>query len=152
VNAIATVSKLSTGGRPTAYRESFAEELIEFAADGASLKAFAAEKRVARQTLLNWAEQHEEFAEAVEIAKARACAWWEKRARQVANGKGGPGAASMCQFALKNFGAEDFSDRREVNYTGAIQHNLTYEQAIEEARRRGLPERVLLAETLESEE
>ncbi|WP_341632082.1 hypothetical protein [Sphingomonas agri] len=137
------------GGRPSKYDPAYCEQMIGLCAEGKSLAYFAASIRVARRTLRNWAEQHADFAEAIEIAKACALACWEDRAATVGDGDGGPGAAAMVQFMLKNFGAEDFSDRREVTYSGAIQHNLTYEQAIEEARRRGLPERVLIADNRE---
>ena len=137
------------GGRPSKYEPRFCEAMIAHCAGGASITSFAASIRVARRTLVNWAEQHAEFAEAIDIAKASACAWWEERARVIGEGDGGPGAASITQFALKNFGAEDFSDKREVAYSGAIQHNLTHEQLKEEARRRGLPERVLIADNRE---
>jgi hypothetical protein len=137
------------GGRPSKYQGNFCEALIAHGAEGLSLNAFAGEIGVARRTLFNWAELHPEFAEAIEIAKAKACGWWEKRAKTIGDGDGGPGAASIVQFMLRNYGQEDFTDRREVAYTGAIQHNLTYEQAVEEARRRGLPERVLIADQSE---
>ncbi|MBV9528333.1 hypothetical protein [Sphingomonas sp.] len=140
------------GGRPSKYDPVHCDAVIAYCATGKSLTAFASSIRVSRRTLLYWAEQHPEFAEATQIAKAAACSWWEDRALEIGAGEGGPGAASMAQFALKNLAPEDFSDRREVSYSGAINHNLTYEQAREEARRRGLPERVLIAETVEPDD
>lgn len=144
----------AAGGRPTKYESRYCAEMIGHCREGYSLTSFAGTIGVARRTLGYWAAQYPEFAEAMDVAKAIASHWWEKRARTVADGDGGPGAASMCQFALKNLAEQDFTDRREVAYSGAVQHNLlTYEQAIEEARRLGLPERVLLAEpTAESDE
>lgn len=141
----ASTEAADVGGRPSKYDPTFCDQVIAYCSEGKSLTAFAASITVARATLLNWARQHSEFAEAIDIAKAAACSWWEERGRKVADGDGGPGAASMVQFALKNFGAEDFSDRRQVEYSGGITHGLlTYEQAVEEARLRGLPERVLI--------
>lgn len=142
-----SLTSQDVGGRPSKYDPDFCERVVTFCSDGSSLTSFAAKIGVARRTLAGWAEQHDDFAEALDIAKAAACAWWEERARKVGDGDGGPGAASMIQFALKNLAPADFSDRREVAYTGAVNHNLlTYDQAVEEARRRGLPERVLLRE------
>lgn len=146
MNAPAALPIVRNEGRPSKYDPAYCEALIAHGDDGLSLNAFAGKIGVARNTLRSWAEQHAEFADAIEIAKAKACACWEERAKIVGDGDGGPGAASMVQFMLKNYGADDFTDRREVAYSGAIQHNLTYEQAVEEARRRGLPERVLIAE------
>jgi hypothetical protein len=145
-------ASLDVGGRPSKYDPAFCQQMIDYCSDGASLTSFSASIGVARRTLFNWAEQHADFAEAIDIAKACACSWWEERARKIGDGEGGPGAAAMVQFMIKNFGAEDFSDRREVAYSGAIRHNLTYEQAIEEARRRGLPERVLIADNSTEDE
>lgn len=135
------------GGRPTKYDPAYCDAVIEHCRDGYSVTSFAGTVGVARRTLSNWAAANPEFADALDVAKAIASHWWEKRARDVADGEGGPGAASMCQFVLKNFASDDFTDRREVTHGGSIQHNLlTYEQALEEARRRGLPEHVLLSE------
>lgn len=137
----------SVGGRPSKYDPAFCEAIIAHGAEGLSLNAFAGKISVSRRTLFNWAEQFPEFADAFEIAKAKACGWWEEKAKIIGEGDGGPGAAAMVQFMLKNYGEGDFSDRREVTYSGAVNHNLlTHEQAVEEARRRGLPERVLIAD------
>jgi hypothetical protein len=134
-------------GRPTKYDTAYCDAVIQHCRDGYSLTSFAGTIGVSRRTLSNWAEANPEFAGALDVAKAIASHWWEERARGVADGKGGPGAASMCQFVLKNLAGDDFTDRREVTYGGSVQHNLlTYEQAREEARRRGLPEHVLLSE------
>lgn len=148
---MATVVALpNPGGRPTKYELDYCAQVISHCKEGASLTSFAASIGVARRTLFNWAEHHDDFADALDVAKACACAWWEERARQIGDGEGGPGAAAMVQFMLKNFGETDFSDRREIAYSGAVQHNLlSYDQAVEEARRRGLPERVLIADNRE---
>lgn len=143
----------ATMGRPTRYDPKFCAEMIGYCSDGASLTSFAASIGVSRRTFKNWVDEHAEFADALDVAKGAATVWWETRARRVANGDGGPGAASMIQFALKNLAPDDFSDRREVQYTGAVNHNLlTYDQAVEEARRRGLPERVLIADHSDDEQ
>lgn len=147
MNALAEISQQrDVGGRPSKYDPAYCGQMIEHCREGYSLDTFAAVIGVARRTLFNWAERHEEFADAFEIAKGLALFSWEKRARTVGEGNGGPGAAAICQFMMRNFGPDAYTDRREVAYTGAIQHNLTYEQAVEEARRRGLPERVLIAD------
>jgi hypothetical protein len=138
-----TLAPMATG-RPTKYLPEYCDRVIEFCADGASLTAFAGEIRVSRRTLTYWAEAYHEFYEACEVAKALACRWWEKQLRGVASGDGGPGAATAAIFGVKNFGELDFSDRRQVEHVGHVDHRmLTYDQAVEEARRRGLPERVL---------
>lgn len=145
MNALAEVLPAqSVIGRPTKYDPRYCDEVIRCCTGGASLTSFAAEIGVARRTLHNWAEAHPEFADACEVAHALACRWYEERLRKVADGDGGPGAATAAIFGVKNFGGVDFQDRRQLEHVGHIDHRmLTYEQAVEEARRRGLPERVL---------
>lgn len=134
----------SEGGRPTLYRPEYCDEVERFCADGMSLTAFAGHIGVSRRTIGYWMESHPDFADACEIAKARACAWYESQLRKVAMGEGGPGAATAAMFGVKNFGDGDFSDRRQLEHVGSVSHrHLTYEQALEEARRRGLPVHVL---------
>ena len=131
-------------GRPTLYRDDYVEDVKTFCVNGFSLTAFAGKIGISRRTLSYWREVHPEFDDACEVAKARACLWYEAQSRKVARGEGGPGAATLVMFALKNLGAEDFSDRRQVEHLGQVSHrHLTYEQAVEEARRRGLPMHVL---------
>lgn len=132
------------GGRPTKYLEEYCDRVIEYCGEGSSLTSFAGEIGVSRRTLTAWCHVHPDFADACEVAKARACRWWEQQLRGVASGEGGPGAATAAIFGVKNFGDLDFSDRRQLEHLGQVDHRMmTYEQAVEEARRRGLPERVL---------
>jgi hypothetical protein len=131
-------------GHPTKFRPKYCAQVIAHGRTGASLTAFAAKIGVARRTLNNWALAHPEFAEACEIAQAHACAWYEDRMRDVAKGNGGPGAATVAMFGVKNFGSADFQERQRVEHVGRFAHvTMTYEEAIEEARRRGLPIKVL---------
>jgi hypothetical protein len=130
-------------GQPSKYRPEYCAGVIKCGKTGASLTAFAASIGVGRRTIHNWEQTHEAFADACEIAKAHACAWWETKMREVASGDGGPGAATVAMFGVKNFGRQDFEDRRQMEHVGQVAHTLmTYDQALEEARRRGLPERI----------
>lgn len=131
-------------GRPTLYRPEYCDRVIEFCTDGKSLTAFAGEIGVGRRTISLWRTAHAEFDDACEVAKARACAWYEEQLRKVASGEGGPGAATAACFGVKNFGGEDFTDRRQLEHVGSVDHrHMTLAQAKEEALRRGLPLRVL---------
>lgn len=132
------------GGCPTKYRPEYCQGAIDHAVDGASLTSFAASVGVARQTLTNWGEVYPEFFDAMAIAKARAAAKWEERARNIADGNGGPGAAQIVIFSLKNLGADDWQDKQQHEHVGRVQHSaMSYEEALEEAARRGLPHHVL---------
>jgi transposase len=142
--AVVLMPERNPVGRPSKYRPEFCEAIIEHAATGASLVSFAGSIRVAKATLNNWAADIPEFSEAMQTAKAIAAHWWEERMRRIADGGGGPGAATVTIFALKNFAGEDWQDKSTHEHTGRITHApLTYEEAIEEAARRGLPRSVL---------
>lgn len=143
-----TVTEKRPVGRPTKYRPEYGGQLIECMKRGAWLNSFAAQIGVSRGTLDLWVARHPEFAEAVAIGKAAAAAWWENVGRGIAAGKiGGPGSANMVIFAMKNLSGGDFIDAQRHEHVGQINHvPMSLEEAREEARRRGLPEYVLLPE------
>ena len=47
-----------SAGRPSLYREEYAERVIEFCRDGYTLTAFAGEIGVARSTINEWIDAH----------------------------------------------------------------------------------------------
>lgn len=101
-------------GRPSTYKPAYCDEVINHCATGASLTSFAAEIGVARSTINKWMEDNPEFSEAVHKAKAKCAAWWERRGQQIALEGGGPGAATLVIFGLKNMGKEDWTERTLV--------------------------------------
>lgn len=103
-------------GRPSKYDPVFCQQLVDHMAEGASVTSFAAEIDVARSTINEWAEQHEEFSEALTRAKAKCLAWWEKVARS--NAQNGTGSATMIVFGLKNMGKDDWEDTSKRELTG----------------------------------
>lgn len=133
--------EINKGGRPTLYLPEYCEAVVAHMTEGASLTSFAAEIGVSRKTLTLWAAAHEEFFDAVTLAKARCAAWWETQARNIVQGKGGgPGAATLCVFGLKNMSADDWQDKQQHEHIGKVHHQMmTHEEALEEATRRGLP-------------
>lgn len=118
-------------GRPSKYRDEYAEEVVAFCADGYSLTAFAGSIDVARSTINEWIEQHPAFSEAVSRAKNKRALWWEDRARNVAM-EGGPGGqATMVIFGLKNHAPEDFSDKQVHEHGGPNGGPINVAQTIE---------------------
>lgn len=105
-------------GRPSKYETRYCEEVIVAAREGLSLTGFAGKIEVARSTINEWIEQYPEFSEAVSCAKAVRALAWERRAIKVGDGDGGPGAAPMIQFALRNLADDDWRDRRELEHAG----------------------------------
>lgn len=141
---LALVEDRPAPGAPSKFREEYCEAVIEHMADGASLTTFAAAIGVSRRTLTVWQGAHPDFADAVDLAKAKALAWWEERARDIAQGNGGPGASAIVTFGLKNLGPEDWQDKQQHEHVGNVLHRaMSHEEAIAEAQRRGLPTSVL---------
>ena len=97
-------------GRPSKYDPAYCDAIIDHMAEGWSAASFAASIRVSRSVLNAWADQHPEFLQALQIAKASCAAWWEKQGRSVAESGGAPGQSTMITFGLKNMGKDDWSD------------------------------------------
>jgi len=89
-------------------------------AEGASIASFAAEIGVARSSITEWADKHEEFSVAVKIGKAKCAAWWERVGRK--NAVEGGGNATLVIFGLKNMAGEEWREKQEidVNHTGSL--------------------------------
>ena len=106
-------------GQPTDYDPSFCHEVVEASDRGYSLTGFAGLIGVSRRTITNWMDTHPEFLAAVEIAKAVRAAAYEGKAWDVASGNGGPGAAQMIQFTLKNLAPDEYADTQNHRLSGA---------------------------------
>ncbi|MEM6898451.1 MAG: hypothetical protein AAF583_01590 [Pseudomonadota bacterium] len=107
-------AKGNDGGRPTKYDPSFCEAAIAFMGEGYSLTAFAGSIGVTRATVYNWLDEHEEFFDAVKIAKAKGQGVWEQMLRmQAMMNKGNTGAIA---FAMKNLYPDDWRDKQEVEH------------------------------------
>lgn len=107
-------------GRPSKYKETYCDLIIEHMSEGASITSFAAEIGVARSTIDEWAINYPEFSGAVKIGKAKCAAWWEKLGRS--NAITGDGNATLVIFGLKNMAPDDFRDKQEIHQTGSMEH------------------------------
>lgn len=103
-------------GRPSLYDPAYCEQVVAHMAEGASLTSFAAEINVSRATLNVWMAEHSEFLEAANAGKAKCAAWWEKVGRSIALTGGGPGAATLAVFGMKNMGKDDWTDVSQVDH------------------------------------
>lgn len=101
-------------GRPSKYRPEYCQMIVDHMAEGASILSFAAEIDVARSTINEWADVHEDFSDALKRAKAKCAAWWERLARR--NAMTGDGNASLVIFGLKNMAAEEWRDKQEIDH------------------------------------
>lgn len=68
-----------TRGAIGKYRPEFKDRIYEYMAQGYSMVQFAAVIGVAVETLYNWAEQREDFREALQRARTASEAYWEEK-------------------------------------------------------------------------
>ena len=64
-------------GRPTLYKPEYCEEVIALGKIGKSVEAIGAILGVGTKTLYNWRDQHEDFLNALDMAKEFELQWWE---------------------------------------------------------------------------
>lgn len=103
-------------GRPSKYDPKFCDQAIEYMKDGYSVTALAGHIGVARSTIFKWAEENEEFSDALKTAQALAAKFWEDRLRHVA--MTGEGNATAAIFGVKNRSREEWRDKTETEITG----------------------------------
>ena len=104
-------------GRPTTYDPKYCDEIVDFMEQGYSVTGFAGHIRVARSTIYKWADEHEEFSDALKTAQAVAGVWWEDQLRNIVSG--GEGNATAAIFGLKNRSADEWRDKRENDHTSS---------------------------------
>ena len=119
-------------GRPSTYDPAYCKQAVDFLAQGYSITAFAGSIGVSRQTVYQWAEDHPEFSDALNTARAVSALWWENRLRDVAETNEGNATAAI--FGLKNRAADEWRDKQHTELTGAdggpINTRLTIERTI----------------------
>lgn len=109
-----------TKGRPTKYDPAFCEQVIAIGAEGGTLAEMADAIDVARPTFNAWRDKHPEFSYAVKHGLQKAQAWWERNGRIATfGGKDGFNATSWI-FNMKNRFSDDWKDKRETEFSGAV--------------------------------
>lgn len=105
-------------GRPTKYEAKYCKAIREHMQEGASIASFAASIDVARSTITEWADNHEEFSAALKAGKAKCAAWWEDKLRRIAMQGGETGQSTAVIFGLKNMASEDWRDKQDHEHSG----------------------------------
>jgi DNA-binding XRE family transcriptional regulator len=97
-------------GRPSKYDPKYCNDIIVFMSEGKSQTAFAGKIGITRGTINDWADEHPEFAESLEIAKAKCQAYWEDlgQAYLVEDYQGSKINAQIYQFNMRNRFKEDY--------------------------------------------
>ena len=65
-------------GRPSLYKPSYCDEVINVCAEGLSLTGFAGVIGVSRSTISEWCSEHQEFSIACRKALAKRALWLER--------------------------------------------------------------------------
>jgi hypothetical protein len=91
--------------RPPEFTTRHCDGAIECMARGHTIAAFAGEIGVPRATVMQWAREHPEFADALKVGQAKAVAFWEGTLADIA--KTGKGNATAAIFALKTYAPDE---------------------------------------------
>ncbi len=109
-------------GRPSAYPETeealaeLAERILALADDGKSITQISAALNVPRQTLQNWARDHEEFAAILARARELELAWWESKGQENLGSREFNAALWMKSVSARFKG--DYGEKIQAELTG----------------------------------
>lgn len=116
------------GGRPTKYRKEFCKIAEDTLAEGFSIAVVAANLDVCRDTIYEWASNHDSFSDSIKKGKAKGQAYYEKllkakvTGQKVKNFDPKLSDTACLIFALKTRFHKDFGnkDKLEVAQTADI--------------------------------
>jgi len=102
------------GGRPTDYDKKYCEIAIEYMKDGKHAIQLAAHLGISKATLYNWANEHEEFLDALNKARTASAAAWLAKYQDKAFGvtKDGSDYLLAKMIAKKDPELRDMDDPR----------------------------------------
>lgn len=107
-------------GRPTAFRDSFHDDVIDYARGGLSYAAIAVKLGVSRDSLYEWMRNDPDFSDTMKRAREIAMAWWEETLKGQATGTVDGGSATAAIFAMKNQFPDDYRDRKELKVDAEV--------------------------------
>ena len=105
-------------GRPSTYDPQFCDEVINVGKEGGSNTEMAVTLGLSIDTFYRWIQQHEDFAEAVNLAEQLSMIWWEKAQRNGMMGKIPGFNATAMIFGMKNRFPRHYRDIRTNEMTG----------------------------------
>lgn len=125
-------------GRPSNYDPAYKKIVVDVMKQGKSIAAVAALIGVGRTKMWKWAEEHEDFRDALELGKELCQHYWEDLSQDISNGiasqcdiksKGNPG---MVQFLMsRRF--KDYYSRSEADIKSEVkqtQHVYVFESQL----------------------
>ena len=115
-------------GRPTDYKDTYPNEVLEHLAQGFTLASWAGIVGCHRDTVYEWASKHKAFSDAIKIGRSKGQHLWEQRLSKQA--KNGEGNTAAIIFAMKNLYKDDWADKIVNEHTGDM--NVTFKTVYEE--------------------
>jgi len=117
------------GGRPSSYKKSYCDKVVELMKGGASIEEVCLELDVCKQTFYNWCETHSEFMDAKKKGEEFSQGWW------MAQGRKGLWADSKQETQKLNYtgwymnmkNRFGWKDKQEVKHEGQ-QVQITYQE------------------------
>lgn len=103
-------------GAPSLYKPAYCQQIIQYLAEGHTIKAFAGHIGVGLRTVYDWIKQHDEFADAHEIGEAKSLGFWEDKLIAAAKGDNKDAAPSVLIFGVKNRGSEYWRDVHKIEH------------------------------------
>ena len=100
-------------GRPTKYRPEYCQKYIEESKKGNCLTEIASDWDVPRQRLYEWAQEHEDFRDAIKVGREHLRSWYHKLFKNITVGKIKNANVTAAIFLSKN--AANFTDNPAVD-------------------------------------
>lgn len=104
-------------GRPAVYRAEFCDRIIELGKLGYSQAQMAADLGVSKQTITDWAKSHDDFSDALTLARTYSQSWWEMKAQTGLEDRNFN--AAIWDKSVKSRFREDYTDRSINEIVGA---------------------------------
>lgn len=107
-------------GAPSKYKPEYCAQVIELGKAGKSVVQMAVSIGVPRETLMNWADAHTEFFNALSYARNCSQDWWETQAQNGLVMPQGSGTfqANVWSKSMSARFPDDYTDKTKTELTG----------------------------------
>lgn len=114
------------GGRPTDYKPEYCETVQALGSKGYSLTEIASALDVVKQTIYSWQEAFPEFMDAMEKARLKSQAWWEKIGREhiVEHKDDDKINASLYSRSMGARFPDDWREKTDIKHEGGMSINV----------------------------
>lgn len=103
--------------RKSDYKPEFCNTVVELGKQGKSIAQMACQIGVHRDSLYEWAKQHEEFSDAFTRGTQESLAYWEQMGQEGAEGKREVNAPLWSRSMAARF-PKDYTERKATELTG----------------------------------